>query len=121
MKRIAVLLAEGFEEIEALTVVDVLRRAGMEARMVSLDGWRVTGSHGIAVQADALWSADVETGYDMIVLPGGLPGAEHLRDDARVRRLVADMLADGRYVAAICAAPIALEAAGVLAGRRLTS
>lgn len=121
MKKIAVLLARGFEEIEALTVVDVLRRAGMDARMVSLDGWRVTGSHGIAVQADTLWPVGIADEYDMVVLPGGLPGAEYLRDDARVQRLIPAMLDGGRFVAAICAAPIALEAAGVLAGRKLTS
>ncbi len=118
-RRAVILLAEGFEEIEALTVVDVLRRAGIAAEMMSVSGWTVTGSHGIQVHADTLWQEQGE--YDAVVLPGGLPGAENLRDDPRVLELVRRQWDSGRYVAAICAAPIALEAAGILKGRKITS
>ena len=84
MARVLVPLPEGFEEIEAVTVVDLLRRAGVEVRTASLAGRQVTGSHGIRIEADiTLDDADVAD-YDMIVLPGGMPGADHLKNDARV-------------------------------------
>jgi 4-methyl-5(b-hydroxyethyl)-thiazole monophosphate biosynthesis len=119
--RVLVPLAEGFEEIEAVTVVDLLRRAGIEVRTASLAGPSVTGSHGIAVKADiSLDVADVAD-YDMIVLPGGMPGAEHLKQDARVIALLRRFAAEGRYTAAICAAPGVLAHAGLLDGRRATS
>lgn len=114
-------LAEGFEEIEAVTVVDLLRRAGIEVHTASLGGREVTGSHGIAVLADlGLDEAAVE-GYDMIVLPGGMPGTAHLKSDARVARLLQEFAAAGRYTAAICAAPSVLAHAGLLEGREATS
>ena len=77
MKKVAVLLANGFEEIEALTVVDVLRRAEVNCELVSIQEEFVTGSHNIVVKSDRLFGEDIKT-YDMIVLPGGLPGAENL-------------------------------------------
>jgi 4-methyl-5(b-hydroxyethyl)-thiazole monophosphate biosynthesis len=114
-------LAEGFEEIEAVTVVDLLRRAGIEVRTASLAGRHVTGSHGIRIEADvALDDADVAD-YDMIVLPGGMPGAEHLKNDARVVSLLQRFASAGRYTAAICAAPGVLAHAGLLEGRTATS
>jgi 4-methyl-5(b-hydroxyethyl)-thiazole monophosphate biosynthesis len=114
-------LAEGFEEIEAVTIVDLLRRAGIEVRTASLAGARVTGSHGIAVVADiAIGDADAAD-YDMIALPGGMPGAEHLKQDSRVIALLRRFADEGRYTAAICAAPGVLAHAGLLDGRRATS
>jgi 4-methyl-5(b-hydroxyethyl)-thiazole monophosphate biosynthesis len=121
MSRVLVPLAEGFEEIEAVTIIDLLRRAGIEVHTASLDGPRVTGSHGIAVLADAALDAASVDDYDMIVLPGGMPGAEHLGNDPRVISLLRQFAATGRYVAAICAAPGVLARAGLLAGRSATS
>lgn len=121
MPTVLVPLAEGFEEIEAVAIVDLLRRAGIEVHMATLARREVTGSHGITVLADtALDSADVGA-YDMIVLPGGMPGTKHLKEDPRVIGLLRRFAEDGRYVAAICAAPSVLAHAGLLAGRRATS
>lgn len=121
MSRVLVPLAPGFEEIEAVTVVDLLRRAGVEVHTASLDGPQVTGSHGITVTADMALDAASAGDYDMIVLPGGMPGAEHLKRDARVISLLRRFAADGRYVAAICAAPAVLAHAGLLDERAATS
>jgi len=121
VSRVLVPLAEGFEEIEAITVVDLLRRAGIEVHTASLDGPEVTGSHGIAVRADLGLDAAEPVEYDMIVLPGGLPGADHLKRDARVIGLLRRFAEGGRYVAAICAAPGVLAHAGLLEGRSATS
>jgi len=114
-------LAEGFEEIEAVTVVDLLRRAGIEVQMASLGAAEVEGSHGISVRADLGLDAVRVDEYDMIVLPGGMPGAEHLKRDARVIDLLQRFAASGRYTAAICAAPGVLAHAGLLEGRAATS
>jgi len=119
--RVLVPLAEGFEEIEAVTVVDLLRRAGIDVRTASLGDARVTGSHGIPVEADISIDAADAADYDMIVLPGGMPGAENLRQDARITTLLRRFAVAGRYTAAICAAPGVLAAAGLLDNRRATS
>jgi 4-methyl-5(b-hydroxyethyl)-thiazole monophosphate biosynthesis len=121
MKRVLVPLAEGFEELEAVTIVDILRRAGIEVVVASLAGSPVTGSHGIRIAADTPLAALAEQDFDMIALPGGMPGAEHLRKDSRIAALVRRLHEAGRPVAAICAAPMVLAAAGVLDGRRATS
>jgi 4-methyl-5(b-hydroxyethyl)-thiazole monophosphate biosynthesis len=121
MKRVLVPLAEGFEELEAVTVIDILRRAGIEVVVASLAESPVTGSHGIRVAADTPLAALVEQDFDMIALPGGMPGAEHLKKDARIAELARRLHAKGRPVAAICAAPMVLAAAGLLDGRRATS
>jgi 4-methyl-5(b-hydroxyethyl)-thiazole monophosphate biosynthesis len=121
MSRVLVPLAPGFEEIEAVTVIDLLRRAGIEVHTASLDGPQVTGSHGITVTADIALDAARADDYGMIVLPGGMPGADHLKRDARVIALLRRFAADGRYTAAICAAPGVLAHAGLLEGRAATS
>jgi 4-methyl-5(b-hydroxyethyl)-thiazole monophosphate biosynthesis len=121
MSRVLIPLAPGFEEIEAITVIDLLRRAGIEVRTAALGDLRVTGSHDITVEADIRLD-DARVGdYDMIVLPGGMPGAEHLKQDARLSELLRQFAAEGRYTAAICAAPGVLAHAGLLAGRAATS
>lgn len=112
-------LAEGFEELEAVTIIDVLRRAGVEVTVAALAASPVTGSHAIRVEADALLDAVQRDVFDAVVLPGG-PGAQRLRDDERVKAVVRRLAAEGRLVAAVCAAPTVLEAAGVLAGKRAT-
>ncbi len=121
-KKIAVLLADGFEEGEGLFVIDVLRRAGFVCHGVSVAGEIVEGSHGIRVFADRLLRDVEPNDYDMVVLPGGLPGADTLRDTAAVVEWVRDFAnAEGRFVGAICAAPQVLAKAGVTKGRRVTS
>lgn len=119
MKRVGVIFAQGFEEVEALTVVDMLRRLNVNCDMVGFDE-EVTGSHGITVKMDKLISAEFKD-YDAIVLPGGLPGANHLKESDRVLELVREMNGAGKIVAAICAAPIVLDAAGILKGKKCTS
>ena len=121
--RVCVLLADGFEEIEAITIVDVLRRAEVDVTTLGVSGAvNAQGAHGIDVVVDRpLDAAAADECWDMVILPGGLPGAETLRDNPAVQSLVKAQHAAGRGVAAICAAPIALGAAGVLDGKRATS
>jgi protein deglycase len=121
MTRACVILAPGFEEIEAVTVVDVLRRAGVETQMASLGDRTVTGSHGIHLTADCTLGEAAAQSWDLVVLPGGMPGSARLRDSAEVRELLQQQDARGGRIAAICAAPIALGAAGLLATREATS
>lgn len=120
-KKVLVLLAEGFEEIEAVTVIDVLRRAEIEVTSASLNGTQVKGSHGIALEADATLDDVEEQMFDAVVLPGGMPGARHLRESHAVLNLIREAAHKGKFVAAICAGPTALDVAGVLKGRRATS
>lgn len=119
--RVLVPLAEGFEEIEFATIVDVLRRAEIEVTVVSLRPGPVRGAHGITMVADADWS-EIESGaYTALVLPGGQPGTRNLAADERVLALARRLESLGRPVAAICAAPTVLHAAGVLRDRRATA
>lgn len=124
-KRVLCLLVEGFEEIETITPVDLLRRAGAEVVMASLsDGIHVTGRSRIVMHADALLSQVMETdgvsGFDLLLLPGG-PGVQLLRVDGRPAALARDFAARQKPVAAICAAPLVLLDAGLLQGRRFTA
>lgn len=121
MKRVLMPLAAGFEEIEAITTVDLLRRAGVQVVIAALGARSVEGSHRIRVEADALLDDVGHEPFDMLVLPGGEPGATALRDDPRVRELLLRYAGQGKPVAAICAAPKVLAAAGLLDGRRATS
>ena len=94
MTKVAVMLANGFEEIEALTVVDVLRRAGITCEMIGFEKI-VTGSHDISVQADQIWDGKLDD-YDLVVLPGGMPGATNLRDDDRLMSALQKMQEEGK-------------------------
>lgn len=114
-------LAEGFEEIEAITIVDVLRRAEIPVVTAGLAGRSVAGAHGVRVEADILLDEAKPEDFAMVALPGGLPGAHHLRDDPRVLRIARSIHQKGGWAAAICAAPVVLNAAGLTAGRRVTS
>ncbi len=116
----ALLLAPGFEEVEAVTPADFLRRAGVEVRLVGVGGRLVEGNHGIALQADTTLEELAEE-PEGVILPGGMPGAANLAASAGVLSLIRRLHAQGRLVAAICAAPaVVLEPAGVLAGKRAT-
>jgi 4-methyl-5(b-hydroxyethyl)-thiazole monophosphate biosynthesis len=121
MANVLVPLAQGCEELEAVTVVDLLRRAGITVDTAGLDGRPVRASRGTVLVPDITLDEALGRDYDMVVLPGGQPGADHLKDDARVIELVSRMAGQGRYTAAICAAPRVLAQAGLLAGRRATS
>lgn len=118
MAKVAVILADGFEEIEALTVVDVLRRANITCHMVGFEA-QVTGSHAIQVQADRVFDGDLSE-YDMIVLPGGMPGSANLRDHELLIAELQKCEQAGKKVAAICAAPIVLNRAGLLKDKEFT-
>ena len=121
MKKVSVILADGFEEIEALTVVDLLRRAQIFVDTVSAtEEYTVHGAHGINVQTEDLFDEVNFVESDMIVLPGGMPGTTHLNEHAGVRRVVKDFYEEGKYVAAICAAPTVLGNLGILKGKRIT-
>lgn len=113
--------ATGTEELEALGTADIIRRAGLDLQIVSITGQRlVTGSHGIRVETDALIE-DIEFfDADLLIFPGGLPGATNLADCATLKERLRDHVITGRLVAAICAAPLILGRLGLLEGKRAT-
>lgn len=118
MKKTAILFAEGYEEVEALTTVDLLRRAGIGCDIIAVDdGAAVRGTHGITVQADRKFTETDFAGYDGLILPGGLPGTTHLAEDERVIALLQSFSQAGKLTAAICAAPTVLAKAGLLTGK----
>ncbi|MCJ7556372.1 MAG: DJ-1/PfpI family protein [Gammaproteobacteria bacterium] len=121
MSCVLVPLAPGFEELEAVTVIDLLRRAGIQVLVASLDGQRVTGSHAIEVTPDLGLDQALDRDLDMVVLPGGLPGADNLEADLRIIELLRRMADSERFTAAICAAPKVLARAGLLDGKCATS
>lgn len=122
MSQVCVFFAEGYEEIEALTVVDLLRRAGIDTATVSITGQRmVTGSHRIPVMMDQLFEEMDFEKTDMLVLPGGMPGTKNLEARAELMTLLERFYQNGRYVAAICAAPSILGHRGMLEGRNACS
>lgn len=120
MPRVLVPLAPGFEELEAVTVVDLLRRAGVEVVTAGLADGPVRASRGVVVVPDTTLDRVADDDFDMIVLPGGLPGADHLNADPRIHRILRRTAAAGGYAAAICAAPKVLAGAGLLDGRKAT-
>ncbi len=123
MASVLVPLAQGCEELEAVSIIDLLVRAGVEVVSAGLEStvMPVRCSRGVVITPDTSLDEALKRDYDMLVLPGGMPGAQHLREDARIQALIQKMVDEDRYTAAICAAPTVLAAAGVLAGRRATS
>ena len=121
MARVLVPLADGCEELEAVTVIDLLRRAGVEVVTAGLGEGPVTASRGVVLMPDRALDDVLDDDFDMIVLPGGLPGADHLDADARIHSLLQRMAEQGRYTAAICAAPKVLLNAGLLDGHKATA
>ena len=121
MARVLVPLAPGFEEIEAVTIVDILRRAGVEVAVAGTIAGPVTGSHGVPVVPDTTIDAVASALFDMVVLPGGGEGTANLRRDPRITSLVKRQADRGGFLAAICAAPTVLADAGLLAHKRVTS
>lgn len=119
--RVLCLLVEGFEEIETLTPVDLLRRAGVEVVMAALaEGIHVTGRSGVTLHADASLSTLDPGAFDLLLLPGG-PGVQAMREDGRPAQLARAFHDAGKTVAAICAAPLVLHDAGLLTGRAYTA
>jgi len=115
MKKVLVPLAKGFEEIEAVSIIDVLRRAEIEVLVASLnDNMLVKGANGITIQADLAVKDVSADSIDMVVLPGGWDGTYALADDENVQNILREMDAQGKNIGAICAAPFALNKAGVL-------
>ena len=120
-RRVLVLLAQGCEEMEAVTIIDLLRRAGVEVTTAGLDTQPVRASRGVVLVPDTTLDEALGWPYDMVVLPGGLPGADNLANDTRVIDLLKSMAQEGKFTCAICAAPAVLAKAGVLSGKRATS
>jgi protein deglycase len=120
MATILVPLAPGFEETEAVTIIDILRRAEVKVIVAGVEGKSVTGAHDITVECDCLLDQVDRKNLDGAVLPGGMPGARNLLKHSLVRDILIELDRQQLLVAAICAAPIVLEAAGVLKGRRAT-
>lgn len=119
MSKVAVFFATGHEEIEALTVVDLLRRAGIETNMVSITGeLEVTGSHNITTRMDKLFEEEKFDTYDIVVLPGGMPGTKNLEAYEPLMNLLKERVAQNKMIAAICAAPTVFGHAGLLKGKK---
>ncbi len=120
MEKILFILADGFEEIEALLPVDFLRRLNFKLTLAGLSAIEVTGSHGITVKTDKLLK-DASFDFDALVLPGGMPGSINLRDNAPVINMIKRFYKEDKLIAAVCAAPIALDKAGILQGKKHTA
>ena len=121
MKTIFVFLADGFEEVEALTPIDVLRRAGLEVETVSvMEGPAVVGAHGVPVVADCMFDEINPSHADMLLLPGGMPGATNLDEHKGLSTLIKAFDAEGKDLAAICAAPLVYGKRGLLNGKKAT-
>ena len=120
MPSVLIPLAQGCEELEAVTLIDLLRRAQIEVVTAGLKPGPITASHGTVLVPDTDLDNALTRSFDMLVLPGGQPGATHLENDVRIQTLLKSMAAAGKYTAAICAAPKALAVAGLLDGRYAT-
>lgn len=120
MAKILVPLADGFEELEAITIIDLLRRAGFEVISAGLNNQPVTASRKNVIIPDTSIDKVLDEEFDLIVLPGGLPGADNLRDNPQVQSLIQRQHAKGKTIGAICAAPKALAASGILSGKTVT-
>ena len=120
MKNALVILAPGFEEIEAITIIDLLRRGGVKLTTASIAGKQVTGSHNIPVIADELQDNIYAKEFDMVILPGG-PGVDNLAESVKVLNLLKKQNKADKHIAAICAAPVVLNKAGLLGNKKVTS
>lgn len=121
MPNALVLLAPGFEEIEAVTIIDLLRRAEVEVTVAGLELDSVTGSHNISVIPDAHYLDVYPDIFDILILPGGQPGTNNLKSDEKVINWIKDHFKENKKLAAVCAAPIVFHAAGITSGLKLTS
>ena len=121
MKKAFIFLAEGFEEIEAVSVIDVLRRGEVEVHVISITGQHIVkGAHGIGVEADGLFEDTELMDAGMLILPGGGPGSKNLNKHDGLKALIADYHSKGKWIAAICAAPLVFGGMGLLQGKKAT-
>ncbi len=121
MSKIAVLFANGFEEVEGITPVDFLRRAGIDVTVVGIGGSRIRGGHSLSLEVDTTIDQLEADQFDGVVVPGGMPGAENIANSETALRFISGIHEKGGLVAALCAAPaVVLEPLGVLKGRRAT-
>lgn len=120
MPKVLVPIAQDSEELEAISIIDILRRADIDVTVAGLADGPITMSRKTVILPDKSLDEALKQDYDMVVLPGGLPGTDHLRNDKRLRDLLVRMAKNGKFVAAVCAAPTVLAAAGVLKGKRAT-
>lgn len=119
-KRALIILADGFEDIEAVTPVDILRRINVEVTVAGLSEGIVKGARGIAIKVDRALS-DTDNSCDVVILPGGMPGAENLASSSKVKKIVLEMFEKGKLIAAICASPaLVLAPLGILSGKKAT-
>jgi len=121
MASVLIPLAQGCEELEAVTIIDLLRRASIDVVSAGLDEKAVIASRGVVLLPDTDLDSALTREYDMVVLPGGLPGADHLNNDQRIRDLLMKMASKGKYTAAICAAPMVLHSTGLLENKMATA
>ena len=121
MAHVLVPLAQGCEELEAVTIIDLLRRAEVQVTTASLDDQTITASRGTKLVADTTLDQVINEKFDMVVLPGGLPGADNLNADQRIHNILKQTIANNNYVAAICAAPKVLASAGLLEAKKATA
>ena len=121
MAKVVIILADGFEELEAVAIIDVLRRAGIEIVSAGLHEGSVSSARNVKVIPDTIIDTITSDDFDMLVLPGGMPGAANLNADERVGGLIRDFNRKGKMTGAICAAPYVLANAGILDGKRVTS
>ena len=120
MKKILVAIAPGFEEIETITIVDILRRAGARVTLGATVEGVLKGSRGIKIEPDELLDTVLEKDFDLICLPGGQPGTDNLKNDERIEKILKRMQREDKYIAAICAAPTVLQKAGILKDKSIT-
>lgn len=121
MKKAYLFFATGFEEVEALTVVDILRRGGVDCKTVSVMGdYDVTSSHAITIRADLLFDEQSLEDADMLIMPGGIPGTPNLKAHAGLEKLIRSYVDAGKYLAAVCAAPTIYGEMGLLEGKDAT-
>lgn len=121
MKKILIPLADGFEEIEAVTIIDVLRRAGLEVIVAGLKAGELVGARHVRLVPDTVLDKVKDQDFDVLVLPGGQPGVDNLRKNPRVLEILKTMNEKKKLIGAICAAPLALRDAGLIAGKAITS
>lgn len=120
MKKVIVPMANGFEEIEAITAIDILRRAGAEVTIAGINKRNLTGAHGVELTADSVMAEEKDKEFDLLYLAGGYDNAVSLSKDPATQDLIKKMAKDGKFVTAICASPLALHSAGVLEGKKYT-
>lgn len=121
MTKVLTILAEGFEETEAIIPVDVLRRLNVEVVTAGLTGEKITGAHNVAWEADTVLENTDITEFDAVILPGGMPGSANLRESDKVMEVLKKASEGGKLLCAICAAPIALGRAGLIKGKKVTA